>query len=504
MLFNSYTFIFCFLPITLAVYYVLGRVAARPVALGWLVICSLVHYAWWQPSNLFLLGFSLSLNYSAGVYLGRTAGGRRGKLVLILGIAVNLALLGYFKYFNFFLNIANDLAGTQWHLAGVVLPLGISFYTFQQIAYLVDAYDGLAREYNFVDYCLFVTFFPQLIAGPIVHHGEMLPQFTRQKSYRVNASDLGVGISIFLIGLFKKVVIADNVALFASPIFNAARYGKDPTFAEGWGAALAYTFQLYYDFSGYSDMALGLGRLFGIKLPLNFNSPYKAVNIADFWRRWHMTLSRFLRDYLYFPLGGNRHGKRQRYMNLMTTMLLGGMWHGAGWTFIFWGGLHGLYLVIYSGWSEFRRRIGFQRERTSRWGPLLSRALTFLCVVIGWVYFRAANFRTANRMLSSMAGLHGFDLHASFDRVTVLLVVVGLLTVVWTMPNTQEVFAAHDPYFQFEGPSSHAQPVHAQKDAPVAWIRWVPNTLWAITLVVMAIGTLLLMSKLSEFIYWQF
>ncbi len=265
---------------------------------------------------------------------------------LVVGIAFNLGTLGYFKYFNFFVETANVVFNAGFNFDEIILPLAISFFTFQQITFLVDAYRGKACDYNFLHYALFVTFFPQLIAGPIVHHAEMMPQFLKRKTGGLSNASIAVGGSIFLLGLFKKVVLADNVAAYATPVFAAASAGQELTLIESWGGVLAYTFQLYFDFSGYSDMAIGLARMFGIVLPLNFNSPYKAASIIDFWRRWHMTLSRFLRDYVYFPLGGSLRGRMKRHINLMITMLLGGLWHGAGWTFVVWGGLHGIYLMI--------------------------------------------------------------------------------------------------------------------------------------------------------------
>jgi alginate O-acetyltransferase complex protein AlgI len=333
MLFNSYTFIFIFLPITLLVFFSIGGKGHHRIAIAWLVAASLFFYGWWNPAYLSLILGSILFNYAVGVALSNlqaqsSASHLTKKIILSFGILVNLFLLAYFKYANFFVDNLNSLSGSNFHLQTIILPLAISFFTFQQITYLVDAYKGETREYNFLHYCLFVTFFPQLIAGPIVHHREMLPQFVKNTIYKFNHQHLAIGLTIFFIGLFKKVVLADGVAVYATPVFEAAEQGVMLTFFEAWAGALAYTFQLYFDFSGYSDMAIGIARMFGIRLPLNFNSPYKSVNIIEFWRRWHITLSRFLRDYLYIPLGGNRKGKFRRYINLMITMLLGGLWHG--------------------------------------------------------------------------------------------------------------------------------------------------------------------------------
>ncbi|MBT5260335.1 MAG: MBOAT family protein, partial [Nitrospina sp.] len=346
MLFNSYAFIFLFLPVTLLGFQLIGNRGHCRVAVSWLIGASLFFYGWWNPAYLGLILTSILFNYAVGVSLGS----RPAKTVLVVGIAANLGLLGYFKYANFFVDNINALTGSDIVLERIILPLAISFFTFQQITYLVDTYRGETQECDFLRYCLFVTFFPQLIAGPIVHHREMMPQFAKDTFCRLKAKHLAVGLTIFSVGLFKKVILADGIAVYSTPVFDAAEAGVILTFVDAWCGALAFTFQLYFDFSGYSDMAIGLGRMFGIILPVNFFSPYKASNIIEFWRRWHITLSRFARDYLYIPLGGNRKGTLLRFANLMITMLLIGLWHGAGWTFVIWGGLHGSYLVINHGW----------------------------------------------------------------------------------------------------------------------------------------------------------
>ena len=409
MLFNSYVFIFAFLPLTLAGFFILGRY--KPLlAAAWLTAASLVFYGWWNPVYVWLLAPSVCFNYACGMTIVRAGlrGDRRmQKRMLIFAVTANIAVLGYYKYANFFLASINHVSGAGLTFGEIVLPLGISFFTFTQIAFLADAYYGKAREYNFVHYGLFVTYFPHLIAGPVLHHSEMMPQFGQPATYRFSFENAAVGITIFVIGLFKKVMLADNVGAYAKPVFDAAAAGVELTLLEAWCGALAYTFQLYFDFSGYSDMAIGLSRLFGVVLPLNFHSPYKAVNIIDFWRRWHMTLSRFLRDYLYIPLGGNRKGAARRYLNLMITMALGGLWHGAGWTFVAWGTLHGVYLAVNHGWRTLRGRLGQDLKRSTWWGRACACLLTFIAVVIGWVFFRAADFTAAVAMLKAMAGLNG-------------------------------------------------------------------------------------------------
>jgi alginate O-acetyltransferase complex protein AlgI len=502
MLFNSYTFVFAFLPLTLLVFWLLAARAPRRVAIVWLIVASIFFYAWYRYENLLLLGVLLVLNYWAGVYLGRHSGAKRARLVLVLGIVMNLGTLGYFKYANFFIDAVNRLFPTGWNFANIILPLGISFFIFQKIAYLVDAYRGKARGYSFIDYCLFVTFFPQLIAGPIVHHAEVVPQFSRQ-IYRPNAEDFSVGLTQFLCGLFKKVLIADRMALYATPIFESAAGGGTPGFLDAWIAALAYTFQLYFDFSGYSDMALGLGRLFGIKLPQNFSSPYKAVNITEFWRRWHMTLSRFLRDYLYIPLGGNRKGPARRYVNLMLTMLIGGLWHGAGWNFVVWGGLHGLYLAVHHAWRGFREKPASKKTSSSLAGILGGRALTFFAVVLAWIFFRASDTETAGRMLAAMFGGNGFAARSTFELNTVLPALGVVAIIVWGLPNTQEWLARYQPALDFPPKESSAMP---RRSWSSFWTRlaWQPHPLWAVLLAALAVFTFTQMSNVSEFIYWQF
>jgi alginate O-acetyltransferase complex protein AlgI len=409
LLFNSPAFLLIFLPATLIGFFLVA-VRRRGLAALWLAVASVAFYAVWNPRFVELLLASVLFNYSMGTVLGVVRGHRVARLLLIFAIAIDLGALAYFKYTDFFITTIDGLTGAGLPLAHIVLPLGISFFTFTQIAFLVDVFRGLATEYRFVHYLLFVTYFPHLIAGPILHHKEMMPQFAAPTTYRFNAALFTEGIAIFLIGLAKKVVLADSLATFVSPLFSAVENGTTVTFFEAWGAALAYTFQLYFDFSGYSDMAIGLSLLFNVRLPLNFDSPYKSKNIMEFWRRWHMTLSRFLRDYLYVPLGGNRHGPARRYANLMITMILGGFWHGASWTFVIWGALHGAFLVANHGWQRLKL---FRLDMTPRSAMFLNPcaiALTFLAVMAGWVVFRAQSMHGAVRVLAGMSGANGFVL----------------------------------------------------------------------------------------------
>ena len=515
MLFNSYVFIFAFLPLTLAGFFILGRI--KPLlAAAWLTGASLFFYGWWNPLYVWLLALSICFNYICGMAIARASTRRARKSLLIFSVAANLGVLAYFKYANFFIASISHLTGATLSFGEIVLPLGISFFTFTQIAFLADAYYGKAREYNFVHYGLFVTYFPHLIAGPVLHHAEMMPQFQQPATYRFKFENAAVGITIFVIGLFKKVILADGIGAYAKPVFDAAAAGVELTLLEAWCGALAYTFQLYFDFSGYSDMAIGLSRLFGVVLPLNFHSPYKAVSIIAFWRRWHMTLARFLRDYLYIPLGGNRRGAARRYAGLMITMVLGGLWHGAGWTFVLWGALHGVYLAVNHGWRALRRRLGHDIERSTRWGRACGCLVTFIAVVIGWVLFRAADLAAALAMLKAMAGFNGWVLpdfwlpkwgaagqwlaaHGVRFGDTHDLVGGGvmnwiwiLLLVVWCAPNTQQLLAGYRP----------ALALFAERYE--GWLAWRPTPLYAMLAAALALFAIFNLHKQSEFLYFQF
>ena len=447
MLFNSYEFLIGFLPASLLIYFLLGRRGAGSAAVGFLAAASLFFYGWWNPRYLLLLAGSIVFNFLVGRRLSASPVPARGdRAMLWLGVAGNLSLLGTFKYAGFLSANLNAFAGLSLPIPQIILPLGISFFTFTQIAYLVDAWRKEVREYRFLHYALFVTFFPHLLAGPILHHAEVMPQFARRETFHISAENFSVGLSIFAIGLFKKVVLADGCTEFVTPVFAAAHGGLSIGGLAAWGGALAYTFQLYFDFSGYSDMALGLARLFGIVFPANFNSPYKATSIIDFWRRWHMTLSRFLRDYLYIPLGGGRCAPLRRHANLMATMLLGGLWHGAGWTFVAWGALHGGYLIINHGWRSFSARhlAGLPIPAgLARW---LARLLTFCVVVVAWVFFRAESLEAALSILQGMAGLNGFARReANWGGGQEIRWLLLMFLVAWGLPNVQQIFHRHRP-----------------------------------------------------------
>ncbi len=398
MLFNSYVFMFAFLPVVLAGFALLRRLENLNAAILWLTVASLFFYGWWKPEFLLLILTSIVANLIFGRILMRMPGqAKAARFVLIAGLVFNLGLLGYFKYADFFVSNVNVVFGAGWTLPQVLLPIGISFITFQKIAFLVDAYRGQVKNFSVLNYCFFVTFFPQLIAGPIVHHAEVMPQL-KDAPRRDFSQDLSIGLSIFIIGLFKKVVIADTLAVYADAGYASIGAGQTLDFASAWVTVLSYSLQLYFDFSGYSEMAVGLGRMFGIKLPVNFLSPYKSASIVEFWRRWHITLSRFLRDYLYIPLGGNRHGPARRYLHLGLVMLLGGLWHGANWTFAVWGALHGLMLAINHAWAAL------PLSQTRLFRNALAHAafvlLTFILVTLAWVPFRSQTLSQAMTMLA--------------------------------------------------------------------------------------------------------
>jgi alginate O-acetyltransferase complex protein AlgI len=508
MLFNSYAFILGFMPLTLLLFHGLRGAGLARSSIGLLSLLSLLFYGWWNPIYLLLIVPMMLVNFALAARIVPRDGQRpRGaKPLLVLGIALNLAVLGYFKYANFFVDNFNAVTGLDLVLSKVILPIGISFFTFQKIAFLVDAYRDRVDRLNFIDYVLFVTFFPQLIAGPIVHHSEVMRQF--RDPALVSMRTIALGVTIFTIGLAKKVLLADTAARYASPVFDGVAAGARPDVLAAWGAALAYTAQLYFDFSGYSDMAIGGGLLFGIRLPINFASPYKAESIIDFWHRWHITLSRFLRDYLYVPLGGNRKGRSRRYVNLLITMLLGGFWHGAGWTFVVWGSLHGFYLVVNHLWRALRRHFGSGGETSTELGRRLGQAITFIAVVIAWVFFRSDDVGSAMRMLLAMVGSNGLEVpeslagqwpslpvsHGPVDSAAALVVATVLLAIAWFAPNTQELTG-------YGGPEGAHVVKETHRPPPV---KWQPSAGWAVAVGCLFGIAMMLMSKVSEFIYFQF
>lgn len=514
MLFNSLSFLFVFLPITVLGFFRLAH-HSQQKALLWLGLASVFFYGWWDFRYIPLLLLSICFNYfvSKKCQPGETTETRR-KRWLQFAVSLNLLFLAYFKYADFLLLSLNQLAGTSFPALHIVLPIGISFFTFTQIAFLVDTYQGKVQERRFLQYLLFVTWFPHLIAGPVLHHKEMMPQFADPKILRFAFRNWSVGLTVFVFGLAKKVLIADNLSPFAADLFDAS---PALSLLVAWNGVFAYALQLYFDFSGYSDMAIGLSLLFGVKLPLNFDSPYKAATIAEFWRCWHMTLSRFLRDYLYIPLGGNRAGKVRRYGNLLTTMLLGGMWHGAGWNFIVWGGLHGIYLVIHHAWASTTASV--QGPRKTKLWRFLSVALTFWSVCIAWVYFRSSSFGEANRIVVALFGGNGvavpeslvwrfpslrtmlesagahFQLGGGARFIKSWLSILAAMLIVFVFPNTQEILRHYEPALGIDP--------KARRTSLFRFL-WVPSKTWAYGVAIMAIVSLLALNQPTEFLYFQF
>jgi alginate O-acetyltransferase complex protein AlgI len=470
MLFSSWQFIFLFLPVTLLVFFL------SPARLGnfrklWLFATSLFFYGYWKVEYIPLLLFSIGFNYAIAEGLSRFAGRRFSVHLVTLGVVLNLSLLGYYKYTNFICDVLSTVSPFKVDRFNIELPLAISFFTFTQIGYLVDVYRDRKLHYNFFDYSLFVVFFPHLIAGPIVRHWEIIPQLT-QKEIKASTSDLAAGWTLFLLGLFKKLFLADAISIPATAIFGAAENGLSTNFLDAWLGTIAFALQIYFDFSGYSDMAIGLARMFGIKFPCNFNSPYKSDSIVEFWKRWHITLTRFFREYLYFPLGGNRCGKVRQVFNIMITMLLSGLWHGAGVTFIIWGALHGFYLVVAHQWQGWRKRTGWTNN--PRWYRTVATAVTLFFVLISWVYFKVSDLHKANHFTATMLGGHGLTMSvealpkssflgktwlliggrmvadtAKLDSYTWTLELIGVLALfALVFPNSQQLLVSYEPIFE--------------------------------------------------------
>lgn len=404
MLFNSVEYILFFLPISLGIYFFLNKKHLVIGANIWLIVASLFFYGYLNPTYLLpLILSSICFNFAVGNGLNnlRFKSKISKKALLTFGIIFNLLLLAYFKYMNFFIDNINIFNHRHLPLLHIVLPLGISFFTFTQTAYLVDSYQGKTKEYDFLNYILFVTFFPHLIAGPILHHSEMMPQFADIRTKALKYKNITLGLFLFIIGLFKKVVLADTLSIYVNMGYNPNIH---LSCLEGWIVALSYTFQIYFDFSGYTDMALGSAKMFNIELPINFNSPYKANSIQDFWRRWHITLSRFLRDYIYIPLGGSRIGELKTYRNLFLTFLLGGLWHGASWMFIIWGVLHGFALCVNRLWQKLKIEMPNK----------INIFITFLFVNFAWVFFRAKNITQASKIFKAMFNFSDFNIPKTF------------------------------------------------------------------------------------------
>ncbi|MBS0640113.1 MAG: MBOAT family O-acyltransferase [Acetobacteraceae bacterium] len=540
MLFNSYTFIFFFLPVVAAVFWAAGQ-RSKEMALLWLTAASLLFYAWWRPVNVFLIAPSILVNFALARGLERTRDDRPGltRLLLVSGIVFNLCFLGYFKYLNFFAGVVNDMFGAGYVLTQLILPLGISFITFQKIAFLVDVAAGRTDRFTIRDYALFVLFFPQLIAGPIVHYREMMPQF-RVASCRFDATDTSVGIALFSFGLAKKLLLADPLSTIVQPIYAQSAAGLPQSMTDAWIAALGFTLQIYFDFSGYTDMALGIARMFGIKLPMNFNSPLKATSIIDFWLRWHVSLTRFLTAYIYNPISlaltrrrmaqgkpvfGGKNTTASAFLILLVmptvlTMLVSGIWHGAGYTYIAWGLMHGLLLCVNHLWRLLRPRFWPHAASYQRWFRLPAFLLTFGAVVFAMVLFRSTTIGGAFLLWKGMVGAFGITVPAAvFARLgdaaawlaalgivpawtsgslflEAVLRIAVLLFIALALPNTLEILGRYEPALGYRPPKNPA------------WLQqrlaWQPNSAWAVGLAGISLAGLLSLGQLSEFLYWQF
>jgi alginate O-acetyltransferase complex protein AlgI len=537
MVFSSTTFILGFLPIVLLGFLALAGSGRRRLAAAWLTLASFVFYGWWDAWSVPLLMASILANYALGGYLLR----KPSRTVLVLGILGNLLPLLYFKYTTFLLTNVDAAFGLDWHVTTIVLPLAISFFTFQQIAYLSDAHDGAVVEHDFLNYCLFITFFPHLIAGPITHHREMLSQFGNAENFRPRLDNISIGLTLFGLGLAKKVVFADPLGTLATPAFAAAADGQGLALLDAWGGALAYALQIYFDFSGYTDMAIGLGLLFGISLPPNFDSPFKARNVIEFWSRWHMTLTRFLTAYIYNPIvlratrartaAGKplpRRGKMTpgTFLALVAwptilTMFVSGIWHGAGWQFVVFGLLHGAYLVVAHGWRALKASRGWKLDDDRTLPHAASVLLTFLCVVVALVFFRAESVPAALALLAGMVGLHGVVVPASFAHLPLVAEFVAgqglevgagqflqvedwarvlvLLAFVWFMPNTQQFMLHFRTALGWRG-----RPAWLQAIMPA--LTWRPAPLYGIALGILSFFVLMqtFSSAPTEFLYFQF
>jgi D-alanyl-lipoteichoic acid acyltransferase DltB (MBOAT superfamily) len=544
MRFNSAEFLFGFVPVVVLGFYLFGRYS-RPSAIRWLIVASLVFYGWWRPLNVLIIGPSILLNFALARALQRLvqsgASSQASKAVLLLGIAFNVVFLGVFKYTDFIAGTINDTLGANLVLMHIILPLGISFITFQKIAFLIDVQAGRVKSFTFQDYCTFVLFFPQLVAGPIVHYREMMPQF-QAASCRFDKEDFAVGLTLLLFGLFKKVVLADQMAPLVTPIYEHAASGANISFFTAWMAATGFTLQIYFDFSGYTDMALGLARFFGIKLPPNFNSPLRASSIIEFWLRWHMTLTRFLTAYIYNPLvltltrrrvaqgrpgfaGSNTTVGAFVFLLMaptVATMFISGLWHGAGYGFVVWGLLNGLYITINHGWRLAAARLWPDRVRYDRFMQPVGQLVTFIAVAATMIFFRAPTVASAMDLVKGVLGFNGFalaqdlldklgplagvlhrigvvaDAGSGQDFLSAAKWICLLLIIALALPNTLQILAHYEPALGVKpGPTK----VLSRK---FRLLEWSPSAPWALVVSAIAAIAFVSIGGPSEFLYWQF
>jgi D-alanyl-lipoteichoic acid acyltransferase DltB (MBOAT superfamily) len=506
MLFNSYEFILGFLPLALLGFFLIARLGRKSASV-WLVGASLAFYSFWNPVFLPVLLISIGVNYSLSELIGANESRPRLRnALLIFTIAVNLTALVYYKYLFSTFGFLNDIGLIHFKFDRVDLPLGISFFTFTQIGYLIDTRQGVTKDRGLLSYLQFVTFFPHLIAGPILHNQEMMPQFADSRTYRFSGTNMAVGATIFIIGLLKKCVLADPTGMIVP---NGFANASQLTMFAAWDVALSYSLQLYFDFSGYSDMAIGLARMFNISFPLNFNSPYKSASIIDYWQRWHMTLTRYLNLYLYNPialaitrrrLAKGLKGSRKAYATIggfssmvlaptFITMTLAGIWHGAGLQFIVFGLLHAFYLSINHAWRIFLPKRVEAGSLSSAVRHASNVLLTYLAVLVAAIFFRAPSCGAAVGVLSGMIGLRGAG---SFPAIGEAGCIVALYVIVWGMPNTQQIMSRYEPA------------LGKIQDGPLPWLRWQMNLPWAVVAGLGAIVGLAAVNNAAEFLYFQF
>ena len=543
MLFSSYQFLFAFLPMALAGFFALG-IVSRMWALPWIIFVSLLFYALWRPLNVLIIAPSIFINFALARTLLRLSEDekrhRTSRLVLLLGIAFNIAFLGYFKYIDFGRSTINDIFGANLVFTHVILPLGISFITFQKIAFLIDVHAKRVKSFSLQDYGLFVLFFPQLIAGPIVHYREMMPQFHRA-TCRFNKENFAVGLTLLSFGLFKKVVLADHIATVVTPIYNQAASGTETSLLLAWAAAIGFTLQIYFDFSGYTDMALGLARFFGIRLPQNFYSPLKASSIIDFWLRWHITLTRFLTAYIYNPLtlwltrrraakgrpglaGSNTTIGAFAYLlmfPILLTMFVSGLWHGAGYGFIVWGLLHGVYLTINHAWRLIRPKLWSDRQSYESLMKPFGWLLTFTSVAAAMVFFRSPTLTSAIGLMKGLIGQNGIALpQAIYDHLgfswlqhigvasvqpelwsthefgRMVMWIFAPMLIALVCPNSLQLLARYEPALGVKAPPTT---VTGRKI-----IEWSPSLPWAIGMSMVTASGIFFLGGQGEFLYWQF
>lgn len=497
MNFNSLLFLFLFLPITLLGFYLINRKGSYKWSFIWLVGASIIFYGFW---NLVLTGVlfgSVLTNYVLARFINSSQGNKvNSKKILYFGIICNLGVLIFFKQFGLYGGSLTQEFSPTYSL-NVIIPIGLSFFIFQQIIYLVEVWRGKVDGNYFWNYFLYVVFFPQLLSGPIVRPNEFFPQLSGKNFFKLKADQIAAGLTIFSCGLFKKVVLADGIARYSNSAFDAVSEGAVLSLMEAWSGTLSFTLQVYFDLSGYSDMAVGLGCLFGIRIPINFESPYKASSLIEFWHRWHMTLSRFVRDYIYIPLGGNRRGSLKRTGNIFIIMVIGGAWHGMGATFVVWGIFHGGFLALNHFWRQLQNLLGYSLERKNLIYEISGCMITFLTVAVLWVLFRAENLDVAVSIIQSLFGFHtspGADFNnikISEDRLWFLIFIV------WFCPNMREIMSKYYERKNFDT-KQHNSIVGRR------WYHWYPNTWWAALTTILFIMSLLEITNSKQFIYFQF